>query len=1001
MENYCRDASVSDPVSGATVHRRILQDSWGVYGSSSLEFMFTDAVTGLLLSPCIQPNSQTALYHWLNTDPPNQDAKRLLADILGAGVEPESPAYNIKVAAELQEVVVEEAEGDIVRHVEQFSKASNREQAFRLLRCAAYLASNNLLLVEKADKLLEWIMGSNNFWVVEALVAMRTPTTDAFASVLLVSAVRIAGFAACHALVNRGVDPNSLALETGSRDDPTSTALMEAVERRDTALVRLLVDNGAEVNGPTSSQESPLSRAVFNYDCEKSYQEIIRILLEKGADIHQRMNKWSSRTISEHAIIVGNFEVTAMPLQMVAASYYNSKKHLSPLHIAAKSGNATLVEKLLKAGANVDGEPVNKRTPDMLQSARCGVMTPLQMAIARDRTAVVELLLREGADVNKLEVTKIHMDSYEGLGSFWWTLASPETLSALQMAAFKGNVSIGRQLINRGARLEVCGGPCTVLQAAASKKDNLAFVKLLLDNGADINAPAQEPEGRTALQAAAESGGNDTVLLLLQHDANINAAPSRRGFTALQAAARRCDIALVQQMIQWGADINAPAATERGRTALQIAVELGDGYMVDLLLKNGANVAAPGAPTGGRFTLELAAQHLSILRKLLNHGKDTDILPELQKEVQALFRILCNRPWNSTAVIALLREYGINANRHELRSLLLGAVRHQHLDLAKELLNSGADASTCSDDSYRRSIIKAAVSTNRLPFCDLFIKSHADLKGNCGTEALCVAVASSCCNPAMAEYLLSKGASPNFEDPCEANLLPPLAQVFISREGVEQEKSADMLLQHGAKVKGVTFPVAVCGAPLERLKQLIGLGLEVNRQLPSDWSLLQHAVGQGREDLVELLLNAGADVNAPPFPTRGNTALQSAVFRRSLPIAKLLLSKGADVNGPPSPKGGATALQQAVLQGSLPFFFFLLNNGADVNAPAAPQDGWTALEAAAERGRLDMAQTLLRRDKDPETLSLRCQQAAALAASNGFPILARVFREWRVSDAGT
>lgn len=243
--------------------------------------------------------------------------------------------------------------------------------------------------------------------------------------------------------------------------------------------------------------------------------------------------------------------------------------------------------------------------------------------------------------------------------------------------------------------------------------------------------------------------------------------------------------------------------------------------------------------------------------------------------------------------------------------------------------------------------------------------------------------------------------SPNFQEPCEANLLPPLARVFIFRKGVHQEKSADMLLLHGAKVQGVTLSVAVCGAPLERLKQLIGLGLEVNRQLPGDWSLLQHAAGQGQEDLVELLLNAGADVNAPPFPTRGNTALQSAVFRRSLPIAKLLLSKGADVNAPPSPEGGATALQQAVLRGSLPIFFLLLNNGANVNAPAAPQDGWTALEAAAERGRLDMAQTLLRRDKDPETLSLRCQQAAALAASNGFPILARVFREWKVSDAGT
>jgi ankyrin repeat protein len=53
-------------------------------------------------------------------------------------------------------------------------------------------------------------------------------------------------------------------------------------------------------------------------------------------------------------------------------------------------------------------------------------------------------------------------------------------------------------------------------------------------------------------------------------------------------------------------------------------------------------------------------------------------------------------------------------------------------------------------------------------------------------------------------------------------------------------------------------------------------------------------------DIVYLLLEHGADVNAPPHNRYGATALQFAAIGGYAGIAFLLLQKGADVNASPA-----------------------------------------------------------------------------------------------------
>jgi ankyrin repeat protein len=94
------------------------------------------------------------------------------------------------------------------------------------------------------------------------------------------------------------------------------------------------------------------------------------------------------------------------------------------------------------------------------------------------------------------------------------------------------------------------------------------------------------------------------------------------------------------------------------------------------------------------------------------------------------------------------------------------------------------------------------------------------------------------------------------------------------------------------------------------IDQVDGLGM----------TALQWACERGRLEIVQLLLEKGADVNTQGG--RYGNALEAATLRGHYEIVKLLLEEGADVN----------ALHPAALGGYLEIFQLLLEKGADVNA---------------------------------------------------------------------
>uniref|UniRef100_A0A0D6R704 Uncharacterized protein n=1 Tax=Araucaria cunninghamii TaxID=56994 RepID=A0A0D6R704_ARACU len=114
---------------------------------------------------------------------------------------------------------------------------------------------------------------------------------------------------------------------------------------------------------------------------------------------------------------------------------------------------------------------------------------------------------------------------------------------------------------------------------------------------------------------------------------------------------------------------------------------------------------------------------------------------------------------------------------------------------------------------------------------------------------------------------------------------------------------------------------------------ILGAGVDpsvsgVNSSDEEGWTPLHSAVSSGKDNVVEVLLQAGADVSMAN--KGGRTALHYAASKGRLNIAQILISHGAKVNQ--KDKFGCTPLHRAASAGHSQLCELLIDDGADVDA---------------------------------------------------------------------
>ncbi|GFR95208.1 ankyrin repeat domain-containing protein 17 [Elysia marginata] len=335
------------------------------------------------------------------------------------------------------------------------------------------------------------------------------------------------------------VDVNS---QTESTHD---TALTLACAGGHAELVRLLLAKGANIEHRDKKFFTPLILSAT-----AGHVDVVEILLEKGADIEAQSERTKDTALSL-ACSGGRYEVVELLLSKNANKEHRNVSDYTPLSLAASGGYVAIIKLLLSQSAEI-----NSRT-----GSKLGI-SPLMLAAMNGHTAAVKLLLDMGSDINaQIETnrnTALTLACFQGRHEVVSLLVDRKAniehraktgLTPLMEAASGGYVEVGRVLLDKGADVNAPPVPSsrdTALTIAADK-GHYRFVELLLHRGASVDV--KNKKGNSPLWLACNGGHSDVVSLLVQADADIDSQDNRK-VSCLMAAFRRGHIKVVKWMVK-------------------------------------------------------------------------------------------------------------------------------------------------------------------------------------------------------------------------------------------------------------------------------------------------------------------------------------------------------------------------------------------------------------------------------------------------------------------
>ena len=167
---------------------------------------------------------------------------------------------------------------------------------------------------------------------------------------------------------------------------------------------------------------------------------------------------------------------------------------------------------------------------------------------------------------------------------------------------------------------------------------------------------------------------------------------------------------------------------------------------------------------------------------------------------------------------------------------------------------------------------------------------------------------------------------------------------------------------------------------LDGVKQLVFVSADINAiDSQANANAMDYAVEHGNREMVQVLLSAGADVNARNRDAR--TSLMYLGDHASTDLVRDLLSAGGDVNA--RDDYGETPLMKAAASLSFPVLKELIDAGARIDAK--DNHGGTVLMSAAENEDVRMLRLLIGAGIDPNAKNEEEETALIIAARSGKP----------------
>ncbi|KAK6182610.1 hypothetical protein SNE40_010255 [Patella caerulea] len=223
-----------------------------------------------------------------------------------------------------------------------------------------------------------------------------------------------------------------------------------------------------------------------------------------------------------------------------------------------------------------------------------------------------------------------------------------------------------------------------------------------------------------------------------------------------------------------------------------------------------------------------------------------------------------------------------------------------------------------------------AVLYSDVKLIDYLLSNGSNINIGDGTNRTPLYLATAIGRLDVIDFLLTKGADPDIQSSSKRTAI----MEAICRQDlpgvqrlIESGCNLDLVDIKGSSV--LYFAITARGANLNIISALLDAGADVNKTNGKGAPVLMVAVALKQAEIVQLLYNAGADINMKD--SSGRTAFHYTAedngSRRSTKIRNFLLSHGADPDSPD--KKGMTPLQKAVKFGNLRLVERLLKADCD------------------------------------------------------------------------